>query len=448
MPQQILVNTSALNIPSPDGMFHASVTSPPYWGLRKYKGEQRTDWPSVEYSPIPGMEPIVIPAQRAALGLEDTPEAYVGHLVLVYREVRRVLRDDGVAWLNLGDSYGHGTSAERQQGGEKQQTNVGAHMGRHGGSAGDLLLIPHRVALALQADGWTVRNDNVWSKPNPMPESVSGWRWERCRVKVKPANMRHSGGIRGNAGGHFANSLHEYEGPQWSPCPGCDKCRDTGGYVLRRSSWRYTRSHEYIFMLSKGMGYFCNQERVREDAVGSGKRNPRGVLEVSPRPYRGAHYAVYPPDLITPLIRASVPMKCCPKCGAPWAPVVERENMVIRRPGRADETGNRTDASGTMVSPATSSTIGHRPTCDCQAAPGDPETQVAYNGGDGDSGFWAPTPVPGWCLDPFAGSGTTLVVCEDVGVNGVGIDISLEYLRSHAKKRVENAKLQPRLFYD
>lgn len=129
--KQVIVNASAHAIPYPAGWFHCCVTSPPYFSLRRYAGQQLIDWPAVSYAPMPGLPPIEIPAMTAALGLEPAPEAFIGHLVLVYREVKRVLRDDGVAWLNLGDSYGHGTSANRQQGGEKQQTNVGAHMGRH-----------------------------------------------------------------------------------------------------------------------------------------------------------------------------------------------------------------------------------------------------------------------------------------------------------------------------
>ena len=92
--------------------------------------------------------------------------------------------------------------------------------------------------------------------------------------------------------------------------------------------------------------------------------------------------------------------------------------------------------SGTMIEPAESTLLGYRPTCDCQAPPGMPEVEVAYNGGDGDSGFWAPAPIPGTCLDPFVGSGTTLAVCAELGVNGIGLDISHEYLDDHSKPRI------------
>jgi len=178
--------SSAHQIPLPDETVHTVVTSPPYYSLRKYAGEQEIEWPAVSYAPMPGLGPVEIPAMTSALGLEPTPEAYIGHLVLCFREVRRVLRDDGVAWCVIGDDY----------------------------KDGQLQMTPHRLALALQGDGWTCRNDVVWAKKSPMPESVSGWRFQDGK--------------------------------------------------LRRGSWRHTRAHEFVLMLTKGMAYFCDQEKVRE----------------------------------------------------------------------------------------------------------------------------------------------------------------------------------------
>ena len=95
----------------PDGHYHCCVTSPPYWGLRDYGGEP-SDWPAVSYAPMAGLPPVEVPAMRCALGLEKTPEAFIGHLVLVFRAVRRVLRDDGTLWLNVGDSYSSGSGGD------------------------------------------------------------------------------------------------------------------------------------------------------------------------------------------------------------------------------------------------------------------------------------------------------------------------------------------------
>ena len=147
----------------PDNSIHCCITSPPYWGLRDYgHGEQ--------------------------IGLEGTPEAYVEQMVAVFREVRRVLRDDGTCWLNLGDSYGckggnNITGLREQQFGkgnacgrqfdQRNKISETADQRKTGLRAKQLVGIPWRVAFALQADGWWLRQDIIWSKPNPMPESVT-----------------------------------------------------------------------------------------------------------------------------------------------------------------------------------------------------------------------------------------------------------------------------------
>ena len=239
---------------------HCCVTSPPYFGLRDYGNEVQ-------------------------IGLEKTPEAYVGELVNVFREVRRVLRDDGTLWLNLGDSYagsGKGRNADgsHQEGG-KQGTNTGTVIGSLVKTLApdckpkDLIGIPWRVAFALQADGWYLRQDIIWHKPNPMPESVR------------------------------------------------DRC---------------TKAHEYIFLLSKSARYYFDSKAIAEPlAAGSdveyrqklrqGKsydakepyqknfpasfnletRNRRSVWTVATQPYSGAHFATFPPELIKPCIQAGCP---------------------------------------------------------------------------------------------------------------------------------------------
>lgn len=254
----------------PDQSVHTCVTSPPYFGLRDY-----------------GMD--------GQIGLEATPDAFVARLVDVFREVRRVLRDDGTLWLNLGDSYaaqrgGTHQPAETLAGGKGGKTADGANVNRdrHDGynptrnASGiglkhkDLIGIPWRVAFALQADGWYLRQDIIWAKPNPMPESVR------------------------------------------------DRC---------------TKAHEYLFLLSKSDRYFFDAEAIKEAAKyvvdadrkesgsyseGSGRndagghrsggfvsgetRNRRSVWTVTTKPYAGAHFATFPPDLIEPCILAGSPV--------------------------------------------------------------------------------------------------------------------------------------------
>lgn len=242
----------------PSRAVHCVVTSPPYWGLRDY-----------------GME--------GQIGLEATVEGFVGRLVEVFREVRRVLRDDGTVWLNLGDTYagsGNGRNADGSSapGGVKQRGNRGTVSGRlfrmQDGRPKNLLGVPWRVAFALQADGWFLRQDIVWHKRNPMPESVR------------------------------------------------DRC---------------TRSHEYLFLLSKRERYFFDAEAIKEPTVTCDDRsrdretsklnncpgrrrmqgltrnnyevrNKRSVWTLSSRPYKGAHFATFPPDLVRPCVLAGAPM--------------------------------------------------------------------------------------------------------------------------------------------
>jgi DNA modification methylase len=178
-----LIHGSAHDLPLDDGSVQAVITSPPYMGLRRYDGEQEIDWPAVSYSPMAGLPPLELPAQRAALGNEPTLESYIAHLILCAREWRRVLRDDGVVFCNLGDSYAG--SSNKSGEGETRKTSGPKF---HGGKAHfeqrrvtgispvppkNLLMVPARFALAMQADGWILRSEMVWAKPNPMPESVT-----------------------------------------------------------------------------------------------------------------------------------------------------------------------------------------------------------------------------------------------------------------------------------
>jgi len=283
--QLILHNGDALTAlrALPDESVNCCVTSPPYFGLRDY-----------------GVD--------GQIGLEPTPEAFIANLVDVFREVRRVLKDDGTLWVNIGDSY---NNSDKWGGGQ----NTGKHTITESGDvpsfavrnkrakmAGikpkDLIGIPWMLAFALRADGWYLRQDIIWAKPNPMPESVA------------------------------------------------DRC---------------TKSHEYIFMLSKAARYFYDVEAIKEPAIYAdddrigralkshksaptaqvngirprtdkqrghsrrragfndrwdamekteqcgGMRNKRSVWNVSPKPYPEAHFATYPPELITPCVLAGCP---------------------------------------------------------------------------------------------------------------------------------------------
>ena len=207
----------------PAGIVQTCVTSPPYFGLRDY-------------------------GHDGQIGLEATPDEFIGKLVEVFREVKRVLRDDGTLWLNIGDSYNAhpGQRKDTDKAGNKQQSVRGATAAPsrsvEGIKAKDLIGIPWMLAFALRADGWYLRQDIIWNKPNVMPESV------------------------------------------------LDRC---------------TRSHEYIFLLSKNNKYYFDNNAIKEETVDSlSKRNKRSVWTIPTKPYKGAHFATFPTALIEPCILA------------------------------------------------------------------------------------------------------------------------------------------------
>ena len=305
----MLIHADARAIPLKDESVNCCVTSPPYWGLRDYG--------------TPGQ-----------IGLEPTPELYVATMVDVFREVRRVLKADGTLWLNLGDSYvsGSGTQVPDSKATVRRPGNPGKNGGvsnRYGqGVIGlapkNLVGIPWRVAFALQADGWWLRSDIIWAKPNPMPESVTD---------------------------------------------------------------RPTKSHEYLFLLAKSERYYYDAGAIAERSTHAGKvvtlgekslsrgqaaganvaasgngtassvvvtetRNSRSVWTIPTTPYPGAHFATFPPELARRCILAGCP------------------------PG-------------------------------------------------------------GIVLDPFVGSGTTVMVARQLGREGIGVDINPKYLDEQAEQRIK-----------
>ena len=200
-----LYQGDARDLPLQDRTVHCVVTSPPYFGLRVY----RTD-------------------DQRVLGLEKSIEEYIANLVDVFREVKRVLRDDGYLWVNMGDSYwtahnpGGGTESLETLSGKKE---AGAHVLHRGNKTdhpelqpGNLWGVPWRLALALQQDGWILRDAVVWAKASPVPESLAGWRWEQCRVEVGAV----PGGGGSSAGWRWEATLREAvgsnpDGPDSSP---------------------------------------------------------------------------------------------------------------------------------------------------------------------------------------------------------------------------------------
>lgn len=331
-------------------------------------------------------------AWRGSLGLEPTPDCagwatgepcgtcYVCHVVEVFRGVRRVLRDDGVVFLNMGDSY-YGAGYSNSQTLKPK----------------DLVGIPWRVALALQADGWWLRSDIIWAK-------------------------------------------------------GLSFCPEYAGSVMPESVRdRPTSAHEHVFLLTKSARYFYDAEAVQEplrrpDKLSSatpavfggankhdgyntrkhsgneyinnpGGRNLRNVWAINPQPYPEAHFATFSEKLVRPMILAGSSAKgCCPECGAPWKRMVETDNpskaanVGLDLLGGAAKTGNPQTSAGLHRNSggvySSRKILGWRPTCGC-------------NAGD---------PVPQTILDPFAGAGTTGIMAAKLGRRFVGIELNESYV--------------------
>jgi DNA modification methylase len=286
----------------PDQSVHCCVTSPPYFGLRDY-----------------GVD--------GQIGLELTPELFVDEMVSVFREVRRVLRDDGTLWLNLGDSYTPVNRGENAR--PRRETMTGMQVGnphadiptrkeviqglaRGGFKQKDLMGIPWMVAFALRADGWYLRQDIIWSKPNPMPESVT----DRCTkaheyIFLMSKSARYHYDAEAVAEAVTASTVERLSQPNLENQTGSARVPGkTNGNMKAvgrsaRDSFKRNGSKREQPMVGQAMG--THRPDRPESAYSLETRNRRSVWTVPTQPFKEAHFATFPPELIEPCIKAGCP---------------------------------------------------------------------------------------------------------------------------------------------
>jgi DNA modification methylase len=407
----------------PTGSVQCCVTSPPYWSLRDY-GSDRDHM----------------------IGLEPTPQQYVERMVGVFRELRRVLRDDGCLFVNLGDTYagsskGGAVSNEAvarlrgkdptipvQDGGRWQyvpQLAPGQCKVPPGLKPGDMCGIPWRVAFALQDDGWVLRSDMPWVKRNPLPESVTS----RPGKALEYVFM-----LTKSMGYYYDHMAVRRESPEYVQTR-IEKEKSAG------MNGRLAHKHADEYGLARGDSTLADQVGAREP--GRNFRNadlwfesisaPHGMvqvedevvgLDVTTKGYRGAHFATFPTKLIEPLIKAATSEKgACPECGGPWRRVVVTtgewradHDRLAKHNGEVYPSNPGGGIAGKNTS-RVSTEVGWEPSCKCQ--------------GVGEEDL-----LPCTVLDPFIGSGTTAVVCLGLRLHCWGIDLKEEYLKANAIPRI------------
>lgn len=437
----------------PDESVHCVVTSPPYFGLRSYLPDDH-------------------PMKPFEIGSEPTVEAHIEKLVAVFREVRRVLRSDGICWMNYGDAYARNPAKGQHKPGQSGGKNAYVY-DKGGGRASstsisdgmkekDLMLLPFRIALALQADGWWIRSRLPWLKPNGMPSSVEdrpGTSVEEIFMLTKSARYFYDGEAIKLQAKYPAgpNAPGKVKSPQGQGFTRKNKNERSDGHIIESSArtrvgfndrWAAKTNNDRKALASPlyerhrasidgGQSLQESPDGTRafrqSDAFFAALGDVKGViansdgemlaLHVATQPYAEAHFATFPPKLIEPLILAGTSHKgCCSACGAPWERIVEK--TFVPQPDVSTERGMRggpgqkpmddSDSREGFPRGTTSArTLGWRATCSCEGA----------------------SVIPCTILDPFMGAGTTALVADRLQRNAIGFELGDGYV-AQAENRI------------
>lgn len=421
-----MIVADARRLPYGTQTAHMACCSPPYYQKRRYAGVESVAWPEVSYSPMPGLPPVDIPAVTAdcdppeagLLGLEPDPFAYIGHLILVAREVWRVMRDDGVFCVNIGDTYASGGRGGNQQTRSRQFHGVVASGTDHcepikpalSYKPKDLMGIPWRLAFALLADGWILRSrmpggvemrpDVIWTK-NAMPESVR----DRPSVDFEDVFI-------------FSKTKRYFWDQENGRAPGVTDDRP-------RSTWEERRISEPDRRGDPAESNHVTQTATLASRTGA---NMRASWKINTEPTNEDHYAAWPRELVRRLIRIGTSDQgCCSTCGAQWVRRVKKQRLLDGMPTeigswKVDEGTNGAQGVGHWRFGTSTQDLGFAPGCSCCGEP-------------------APCRV----LDPFSGIGRTGEVCYETGRIYMPAELSIGYatiqeqrLREHrAVKRGE-----------
>lgn len=416
----------------PSRSLHCVITSPPYWNLRDYNADGQ-------------------------IGMEDSFELYIQRLVELFREYRRVLRDDGVFWLNLGDSYsGRGKGPTGHNGIGNQEQRQGFHSPQKqnwGLPSKNLIGIPFRVAFALQTDGWILRSAVPWIKGNAMPESMTDrfttaheywflftkvpkYYFDIDAVRIPHKEVSKKRAMRGRSengkyvsGEHLpnknANTLNQprehlgYEDMEEMIASGDTSLSPLGRNFRTTDLWNNTlewwREHLNHIHDNGGLLLDCDGETPL-------------AFHINPSGYKGAHFATFPPKLIEPIVLSSCPEKVCSCCGAPYIRVVEKERAYDHVTTQAGKTKTGPYAAQTGDGAGTHDirhgvysirhSKGFTPSCECDAEP-----------------------IGGIVCDPFWGAGTTAVVAEKLNRRWTGSELNPEYVKLGKKRLMQGLPL-------